>query len=303
MLRRKVYLCLIVLGVSMFLMLPASADVGYLGGVNSYTHEVTEKYTESKEALIPQKDLEAGIRALKQNKIKGLVVPIEGYLLGHFDKFVFDIANDLEIEIVKEINLQHRQFFVAKKGVELKDIKFIFATPKAYKESGMWLNKNFINGQVKLFATPEEAVTEMLATENKDTAAIAPPKTASLDDVKVLAEDIQYGKKDVNRYWVIAFKQEVKKKSAEPIMNQKYTVWLEAMPYDIGYIVNDLATEGYITVKIHDLPAKTGLGNYNFLLEFVATDKAKTPFDKVFNRKLPNTVHARILGDYSMTDY
>lgn len=300
---RKVYLCLLVLGVSMFLMLPASADIGYLGGVNSYTHEVTEKYTDNKEVLVPQKDLEAGIRALKQRKIQQLVVPIEGYLLGHFDNFVTTLAEDLEVEIVKELNLKHRQFLLAKNGVTLRDVKFVFATPKAYKESGMWLNKNLINGRVTLFTTAEQTVTAMLADENNNTAAIVPPKTAALDNVKVLVEDIHYGKKDVNRYWVISFKQEVKKKSVEPILNQKHTVWLDAMPYDIGYIVSDLATAGYMVAKIHDLPAKSGLGEYNFLLEFVATDKAKIPFDKVFNRKLPNTVHARILGDYSITDY
>lgn len=292
-------LAILVLVVSLFSTSPALAAVGYLGPAGTFTEEVAQKYfSNPEEKFVIYKTVAESLQALKSEQIAFAVVPVENTLGGPVYKYLDDVLTSGDYQIVAELNLPIRQQLFTLPNTALTDIKTVYSHPQGLAQSRTWLNKNLPHAKLIETSSTAEAVRLVAESNDLSLAGIAGPQAGKVYPVKTLAEDLQITRKNVTRFWVVKLVDpEAKPVKAGP----KSTIYFKASANDVAVALQNLLKAGYTLDTIHDQPAKTVLGEYNFLLELNNKNAKKSLKDAL--KGLNNNVVYYIMGEYPVFNY
>lgn len=276
-----------------------AANIAYLGPAGTFTEEVTKKYfvEADKNTYTPGKDVTTTLQMLLDGQAEYAVVPKENSIGGvvymYYDQL---LAND-KFMVVQELNLPIRQQLFSLPQAQLSDIKTVYSHPQGFAQARTWLNRNLPNAKLIETSSTAEAVRMVEEKQDISIAAIAGPQAGEIYKVKTLAADTQLTRKNVTRFLVVKLKEDEK----ITINGDKAMVYLKIQAEDLLPILQNLDKSGYKLKAVHDRPAKTLIGEYNYVLEVEAKGD-KSNLDSILKRAVKAGSYV-IKGVYGSASY
>lgn len=279
----------------------AMAAVAYLGPAGTFSEEVTKYYfNDPKETFEICSDVKKALQLLTDKKVEYAVIPVENTLGGIVYNYLDQVLANKNLQVVAELNLPIRQQLFVLPGSKLSDIKTIYSHPQGFAQSRTWLNKYLPAAKQIEVNSTAEAVRLVEEKQDKSIAGIAGPQAGKIYKVQTLAEDLQISRKNITRFWVVKLKNEdivMGKKDN----NTKAAVYIKATADDTARLLQDLIRQGMIITAIHDRPAKTNLGEYNYLIELDKKSEKNSLKDILKTSR--DTIVYDILGTYNSIYY
>lgn len=135
------------------------------------------------------------------------VLPLENSTAGSVGK-VYDLMLKKDFYIVRSLRLKIDHNLLAKKGVQLTDIREVFSHEQAISQCASFLKAN---PQIKVTACPNTAIAARIAaqTERNDVAALSSRDCAQLYGLANLAENVQDNANNHTRFICISRKPEI----------------------------------------------------------------------------------------------
>lgn len=276
-----------------------AANIAYLGPAGTFTEEVTKKYfvMSDKNTYIAGKNVNDTIQMLIDGKAEYAVVPKENSIGGVVYMYYDQILNNDRLTVIQELDLPIRQQLFSLPQAQLSDIKTVYSHPQGLAQARTWLNRNLPNANLIETSSTAEAVRLVEEKQDISVAGIAGPQAGEIYKVKTLAEDTQITRKNVTRFLVIKL-QAVEKTS---IAGNKALVYLKIQAEDLLFILQSLDKNGYKLKAIHDRPARTVIGEYNYAVE-VESKEDKSNLDSILKRAVKAGSYA-IKGVYDSVSY
>lgn len=276
-----------------------AANIAYLGPAGTFTEEVTKKYfsTVDKNTYTPGKNVNDTLQMLLDGKAEYAVVPKENSIGGVVYMYYDQILGNDKFIVVQELDLPIRQQLFSLPQAQLSDIKTVYSHPQGLAQARTWLNRNLPNAKLIETSSTAEAVRLVEEKQDVSVAGIAGPQAGEIYKVKTLAEDTQITRKNVTRFLVIKVKEDEK----ISLDGNKATVYLKIQAEDLLPVLQGLDKNGYKLKAIHDRPAKTVIGEYNFAIEIEAKGD-KSNLDATLKRAVKAGSYT-IKGVYNNSSY
>ncbi len=135
------------------------------------------------------------------------VLPIENSSAGSVTE-VYDLMVRHKFYVVKSLKLHINHALVAKKGVQLSDIKEIISHEQALQQCSEFL-KSLPNVKVTVFENTATAAKYVAECDRTDIAALSSPECAKLYSLDILKEDVQNNQNNYTRFICIAKNMEI----------------------------------------------------------------------------------------------
>lgn len=263
------------------------ASVSYLGPVGTYTEEATVLFFGEKESITPVSTVPDALAMVKKGESQYAVVPVENTIGGPVYNYLDAVVNDVDLVIIGEVNLPIRQTLLALPGTELKDIKTVMSHPQGIAQSKEWLKTNLPQAKIVEVPSTAEGAKRVAEMGDKSMAAIAASRTATVYNLSILANDLQYTNTNITRFWVVTLKNN------QIFGNQNTTLIARGSAKNITKLLTDISRKGFGVISLHDRPAKTKLGEYIYVIE-LSGNNIKTLGEIIDNHK--GLLQCRIIG-------
>lgn len=187
-------------------LFPTTAKVACQGIEGAYSQIAAEKLFE-----LPQieyfKSFEGVFEAIESGRCRYGVLPLENSTAGSVGK-VYDLMLKKNFYIVRSFRLKIDHNLLAKKGLQLEDIKEVFSHEQAISQCSAFLKAN---PQIKVTACPNTAMAARLAaeTERNDVAALSSRDCALLYGLSNLAANVQDNANNHTRFICISRTPEI----------------------------------------------------------------------------------------------
>lgn len=187
-------------------LFPVTAKVACQGIEGAYSQIAAEKLFE-----LPQieyfKSFEGVFEAIENGICEYGVLPLENSTAGSVGK-VYDLMRKKNFYIVRSFRLKIDHNLLAKKGLQIEDIKEVFSHEQAISQCSAFLKAN---PQIKVTACPNTAMAARLAaeTERNDVAALSSRDCALLYGLSNLAANVQDNANNHTRFICISRKPEI----------------------------------------------------------------------------------------------
>ncbi len=187
-------------------LFPTTAKVACQGIEGAYSQIAAQKLFE-----LPQIEyypsFDGVFEAIESGKCRYGVLPIENSTAGSVGK-VYDLMLKKKFYIVRSFRLKIDHNLLAKKGVELKDIREVFSHEQAISQCAAFLKAN---PQIKVTACPNTAMAARLAaeTDRSDVAALSSRDCAELYGLSNLVPSVQDNANNYTRFICISRTPEI----------------------------------------------------------------------------------------------
>lgn len=267
------------------------ADVCYLGPAGTYSEEASLQYFGSTEKLIPNKTVSQSINMLKEGRCQYAVVPVENTIGGPVYNYLELVAEDDSLTVVGKVDLPIRQALLVWDDTQLKNIKTVYSHPQGISQSKEWLKQNLPDAKIVEVSSTAEASKKVSELKDNSSAAIASEGSAQVYHLQVLAHNIQMNDSNVTRFWIVT---NVNRQNSS---GGHYILVLTGDDNQVVKLLNSLENSGYKIGYIHDLPRKTYLGDYSYLVELTSNSTSTNINDQIDDSAYPD-LNIHILGRY-----
>lgn len=238
--------------------------VGILGPRGTYT-EIAAKnhFGEDIEPVTYPLILEVA-EAVEKEEIPIGVIPVESLREGSVGE-TLDALAWLDIQVKAEIVIQVTHNLLGKKNTNLKDIKQVLSHPQALAQCKNFLRDKLPSAELISLKSTAKAAEQVSKDEESFMAAIGSRDLADLYDLEIIETDIQSGKKDETRFFVIA------KEDNYPTGDDKTSIVFFTQKDEPGIlyrILKEFGQRGINLTKIESRPSKEVLGEYLFFIDF-----------------------------------
>lgn len=253
--------------------------VAFLGPRGTYTHQAAEEYFDSYTG-VPC----SSIKEIVEKDVDAAVIPFENSLGGGVGKAI-DALRERDVEITGEhiVDIDH---VLLSKEANISDIDTVRSHPQAISQCRDFLDE-------KEWDEIESSSTAKAAEEiGEGEAAIASRLAGELNDLKVVAENVQDLDSNTTRFFVL------NGKARED--GDKTSLVLEPgsdRPGLLGSMLSCFSGHGINLAYIQSRPTRNGLGEYYFYVEAEA-DKESEEFEKAL-RCIETYSDVKLLGSYS----
>ncbi|MFB6292623.1 MAG: prephenate dehydratase [Candidatus Nanohaloarchaea archaeon] len=255
--------------------------VAFLGPRGTYTHQAVEDYFEDYEA-VPCSSLQDIFDA----DADAAVIPFENSLGGGVGKSV-DLLREKDAEVTGEVKVRIDHVLLSREE-DIEDIEKVRSHPQALSQC-----RDFLSGHD--WEEVESSSTAKAAEEvGKGEAAIASRLAGELNDLNVLAEDIQDRETNTTRFLVL---------NGESREGDKTALVLEPgedRPGLLHSMLSCFSGHGINLSYIQSRPTRDGLGEYYFFVE-AEVDRRDDSFRKA-RRCLETYADVNVLGSYTNGD-
>ncbi|KZN37732.1 prephenate dehydratase [Pseudoalteromonas luteoviolacea] len=179
--------------------------VAYLGGQGSYSQLACHKYFSRR----PGKLVELGCQSfdeittsVEQGKADFGILPIENTSSGSINE-VFDLMQHAQVSIVGEVTHSVEHCLLAKPGIELKDVKKIYAHPQPFAQCS-----RFIQSLADIIQETCDSTSSAIkmAAETEQSAAIGSAQAGKSQGLEVLKDELANQAENHSRFIVVARK-------------------------------------------------------------------------------------------------
>ena len=181
--------------------------VCYQGIEGSYGYQAVNDYFENNNAVYENAKTFADVfKAVSTGECDYGIVPVENSSTGIINES-YDLFEAYDCSIVGEYELLVEHCLLATKGAKIEDIKEVYSHPQGLLQCQDFIEQNgFATVMDENTATSAAMVASL---QDKSKAAIAAKCNADLYGLEVLAENINYNKKNVTRFYIIGKVSEI----------------------------------------------------------------------------------------------
>ncbi|WP_296906192.1 prephenate dehydratase [Thermotoga sp.] len=269
-------------------LLGISKTVAVLGPMGSFSDEMALKLIGSRIPIKYCASTDEIIEMVEKGEADYGIVPIENSTHGTVIS-VLDALLSHEVEVFGEAKLEVHHCLVAKKKLDLKEIKKIYSHPQAISQSLEFLNTYLSHAEIRYTSSTSDAVNLL----DDESAAIMSENAAKMYGLFILRKSIQdLREKNITRFYVI------RRKTGK--MEGKYTslfFGVQDRPGSLKSVLDVFASRGMNLRKLESRPARTFLGDYVFFVEVEA------PLNKEDLKDLERvTTFYKIIGVFDETE-
>ena len=269
-------------------LLGISKTVAVLGPMGSFSDEMALKLIGSRIPIKYCASTDEIIEMVEKGEADYGIVPIENSTHGTVIS-ALDALLSHEVEVFGEAKLEVHHCLVAKKKLDLKEIKKIYSHPQAISQSLGFLNTYLSHAEIRYTSSTSDAVNLL----DDESAAIMSENAAKMYGLFILRKSIQdLREKNITRFYVI------RRKTGK--MEGKYTslfFGVQDRPGSLKSVLDVFASRGMNLRKLESRPARTFLGDYVFFVEVEA------PLNKEDLKDLERvTTFYKIIGVFDETE-
>lgn len=240
--------------------------IGYLGPKGTFSNQaVLSFFDESKNTLVPAKNIYDLFEILSNNNVHIIVAPVENTIEGTVRE-TLDLLFDYDFKVIGKIDLPVSQCLLSKES-NISSIKKVISHPQAINQSRRFLGEN-LNG-VEIVTSPS-TIASAENLNQSGVAIIGPKLAAKIYELNVLKEDIQNQKNNVTRFNIIA------KKDLLNIKGRTKTLLFLSVFNRVGVLRDILSVFADLSInlnKIESRPSKEKHWDYYFYIEVESTDE------------------------------
>ncbi|MBR5542608.1 MAG: chorismate mutase [Oscillospiraceae bacterium] len=168
-------------------LFPSKAVVACQGVAGAYSQIACEKLF-SDPAIMYFGSFEDVFRAVDKKLCRYGVLPIENSTAGSVNK-IYDLMAKFNFHIVRSARIQVGHALLAKRGVDLSDIKEIYSHEQAINQCGEFLSQH---KDIKINICENTAVAARFVAESErsDIAALSSPACAELYDLATVCDNV-----------------------------------------------------------------------------------------------------------------
>lgn len=252
--------------------------VAFLGPKGTYTHQAVEDYFEDYEEVLC-----SSISEIIEADADAAVIPFENSLGGGVGKSI-DLLREKDIEVTGEHTVDIDHVLVSNEE-DISEIERVRSHPQALSQCRNFLEQN--NWDEVESSSTAKAAEDIAEGE----AAICSRLAAELNDLNILAKNVQDRKSNTTRFFVLNNGIEDGEKSSlilEPGVDR---------PGLLGSMLSCFSGHGINLSYIQSRPTRDGLGKYYFYVEAEADQNEET-FQKAMEC-LQTYADVKLLGSYS----
>ncbi|AAB91005.1 prephenate dehydratase [Archaeoglobus fulgidus] len=235
--------------------------IAVLGPQGSFSEEMALKLVGSRVPLRYCSTTDEIIKLVESGEVDYGLVPIENSVNGTVLPVIDALLNH-DVEVFGEAKLEVNHCLVAKRKIELKEIKTIYSHPQAVAQCMGFIN-NYLPSVAIRYTTSTSDAARML---DDYSAAIMSENAARFYRLHVLRKGIQDLKgRNITRFYLIRRRSG---RSEGKITSLFFGV--EDKPGALKDVLEVFHKKGFNLRKLESRPAGTGLGDYVFFVEVEA---------------------------------
>ncbi len=182
---------------------------GYQGVPGSFSEQALSEYFNIKTEEYHFPDFEDVLIHLQNGNIQYGILPIENSSTGGISE-TYNLLRKYDCSIIGERCLKIEHHLLGIRGSCVKDIKQVYSHPQGYEQSEVFF-RNHPNINFLPYKNTAESAQYIRKLNDKTIGAIASRKAAELYDLDILAEDINFNRKNITRFVIIGKEQKVSK--------------------------------------------------------------------------------------------
>ena len=237
-------------------------SVAYLGPAGTFTEQAVHLY--KPDAVLHSFTSIHGVALAVVSGISDEgVVPIENSLQGSVNETLDILISERQLFIRRELVLPIEHCLLIMPDTRVADIEVVYSHPQALGQCREFLERCFPKAQLVASLSTSAAVADMKES-NHASASIAPYGAAELNDVRVLAKNIQDNDSNVTRFVVLA------DRDSQPTGWDKTSLcfsFAEDKPGLLYEAFGEFVRRDVNLAKVESRPSKHHLGEYIFLVD------------------------------------
>lgn len=278
--------------MSACLALEQPLKVAYLGPAGTFSESASRKHFGSAPTFLPMAAIDDVFRAVEAGNADYGVVPVENSTEGAVGG-TLDLLLANPVKICGEVKIRIHQHLLSRAD-GIGAAKRLYSHAQSLAQCHEWLNRNLANLPRVPVASNAEAAR--LAAEDPESCALAGEAAAELYNLNVLAANIEDDPNNSTRFLVIA------RHDAGPSGNDKTSLVFSApnRPGAMHTLLEPLARHGVDMTKLQSRPARGGLWEYVFYVDFVGhqSDQEVASALRELNER---AAFVKILGSYPVS--
>ena len=246
--------------MSACLALEQSMRVAYLGPAGTYSHAAVTKHFGGFVEAVPCGTIDEVFRAIESGQTDYAVVPVENSTEGAVGR-TLDLMCTTDLSICGEVKLRIQQNLLSNAGA-LDAVTKVYSHAQSLAQCVQWLAKHLPG--VPRVAVASNAEAARLAAAEPQTAAIAGENAAAIYGLAILAPHIEDEPNNTTRFWVLG-------RHRVPPSGRDETSLVMSAPNKPGallHLLEPLARHGVSMTRFESRPARTGLWEYLFFVDF-----------------------------------
>lgn len=244
--------------------------------------------------LVAYESFPALVAAVEAGKADNAVLPIENSIDGAISTTLDLLIHETPLQIQAEIVVPVRHFLVGVPGAQLAEISSVASKPEAINQCRRFLQRELPQAAEVAALSTAAAVEDVVASGDRDRAAIGPVRAAELYGGAILAADIQDVRANVTRF--VALGSEPMPRTGDDKTSIAFTVRAN-VPGILHTILAEFAREQLQLTKVESRPTKGWLGHYVFLLDLEG-HREDPPVARALGRMRDHCTMLKIFGSY-----
>lgn len=239
--------------------------VAIQGERGAFSHQAALRLAPGAEVVACSRSIEV-FDALRSGRAASAVVPVENTLAGPVGEHL-DLLLERPVFVHKDLRLRIEHNLIAAPGVKLKDIRQVLSHPVALDQC-----RDFFRRHRGMAATPfydtAGAVKHLMATQAKDTAAIASQQAAREYGARILMSGLEDDKKNFTRFFLIQ-----KRRKIAPNADKTSLVFsVKNVPGALFKALSAFALRDLDLSKIESRPVRGRPWEYSFFVDVLRGD-------------------------------
>lgn len=240
----------------------------FLGPQGTFTQAALNNLVDARDGEhVPYATVPAALAAVREGAADAAMVPLENSIEGGVSATMEELVSGRLLHIAAEVCLRVEFALMAEPGTRLADIQQVITHPHAAMQCRRWLRQWLPGASVGTAASTAAAARHLAETHEGRIAAIAPPVSAPLHGLEILASDIGDRADAVTRFILVRRPS----RSPEPrtgadrtsivaIASEQKADWLAPA-------LQEFTSRGLRLTRIESRPRGDGLGRYNYLID------------------------------------
>lgn len=246
--------------------LSSPLKIGYLGPSGTFTEQALRSQPDLVDQdLIPMRTFVDVLGATQEGRTDRGFVAIENAIEGTVNVTLDTLAFDTNLLIQREVVLDIEMHLLAKPGTRLEDIKAVASHPVANAQCRSFLTSKLPDADIRPANSTAEAARD--AAQIDGVAALGPAIAGETYGLTTLVADVADVTDNQTRFILVA-----PRGIPRPTGHDKTSLVLtqrEDHPGSLVAILHEFSARNISLTKLTSRPARTGLGDYCFIVDFV----------------------------------
>ena len=239
-------------------------NLAYLGPEGTHSEQACIIYDASANR-VPYPSIKDVANSLTRRETDECMVPIENSLGGSINETLDILIYQNNIKIKFELTIPINHYLITKSLVELTEIKHIYSHPQAIAQCKHFISRNLPNAKITASMSTAAAVKQMI-TSSEYAGAIGTKRSAILNNVVTIRENIQDNKSNSTRFVILSpddhpFTGDDKTSICFELKNDRPGILYESL--------GEFASRNINLTKIESRPTGESLGRYMFLIDLI----------------------------------